>query len=430
MAYVPLVLLYFGWQIMKTKDKTVVVLCAAAYMAGAEVFFRMTKALVFYETGKYAIILLMLVGMFYRGFQKKSYPYLLYFLLLGPGILVTIHVIGVEERFRQAILFNLSGPFSLTAAALFCYGRRIRFKDLLKVLDYMVYPIIAMTVYVFLYTPSGDIGDIANSAASNPALSGGYGPNQVSTVLGLGVFILYTRFLIPYKNKWIHLLMMFFLVAMAYRALLTFSRGGVLVAILMAAAFTFFVYTRTRIKTKTKVTLKLLGTLGITIGIWFFTLLQTGGMLANRYENKDSIGREKENIATGRLQLLIVEYQAFLDHPLLGVGVGKVDDYHREKLGVSIATHNEISRMLSEHGIFGILALLILIGSPLLTKLQGRKNIYFFPFLIFWFLTVSHSAMRIALPGYIYGLSLLSLHYEKKAKKIPSKNPILRKQIG
>ncbi len=419
LAYVPLVLLYFGWQIVQTKNKTVAVLAAAAYIAGAEVFFRMTKGYLFYETGKYAVILLMLVGMFYRGFQKKSYPYLLYFVLLIPGILVTINVIGLEEKFRQTILFNLSGPMALIAGALFCYGRKIRFKDLLKILDYMVYPIIAMTIYVFLYTPGGDIADIATSAASNPALSGGYGPNQVSTVLGLGVFILYTRFLIPYKNKWIHLLMMFFLVAMAYRALLTFSRGGVLVAILMAAAFTFFVYTRTGIKTKTKVTLKLLGTLGITIGIWFFTLLQTGGMLGYRYENKDSIGREKESITTGRLELLLAEYQAFLDHPMVGVGVGKVDDYHREILGVDLPTHNEISRMFSEHGIFGIVALLILIGSPLLTKLQGRKNIYFFPLFIFWFLTVSHSSMRIALPGYMYGLSLLSLHYGKKTKKKP-----------
>ena len=106
LAYVPLVLLYFGWQIVQTKNKTVAVLAAAAYIAGAEVFFRMTKGYVFYETGKYAVILLMIVGMFYRGFQKKSYPYLLYFVLLIPGILVTINVIGLEEKFRQTILFN------------------------------------------------------------------------------------------------------------------------------------------------------------------------------------------------------------------------------------------------------------------------------------------------------------------------------------
>lgn len=359
----------------------------------------------------------MIFGMFYRGFHKKAYPYLLYFLLLIPGVLVTVEVIGLQEQFRQSIMFNLSGPFSLAVAAVFCYGRSIKFKDLLSILDLMVYPLIAMTVYVFRYTPDTEIANIANTAASNSALSGGYGPNQVSTALGLGVFILYTRFLIPYKNKWVHLIMMFFLVAMAYRALLTFSRGGVFVAIIMAGAFTFILYVITGIKTKTKVTLKLLGTLGITLGIWFFTLIQTGGMLGNRYGNKDSLGREKEDITTGRLDLLKAEFQAFLDEPLLGVGVGKVDDYHREILGVDLPTHNEISRMFSEHGIFGIIALLILMGSPLLGKLQGRKNIYFFPFFIFWFLTVSHSAMRIALPGFMYGLSLLNLHYGKKKKK-------------
>jgi O-antigen ligase len=211
--------------------------------------------------------------------------------------------------------------------------------------------------------------------------------------------------------------MMFFLVAMAYRALLTFSRGGVFVAVIISMVFTVIVYFTTGIKTKAKVTLKLLGTLGVTFGIWFFTLLQTGGMLGNRYENKDSIGREKEDITTGRLDLLLVEYDAFVKNPVFGIGVGKSKAHHEEELGVTLPTHNEISRMFSEHGSFGLIALLILIFAPLISKLSGRQNVYFYSLMGFWFLTVFHSSMRIAAPGFIYGLSLLSLDYKNDKKK-------------
>lgn len=45
----------------------------------------------------------------------------------------------------------------------------------------------------------------------------------------------------------------------------------------------------------------------------------------------------------------------------------------------------------------------------------------FYAFLAFWFATINHSAMRIAAPGFIYGLSLLNVTNEKR--------PLHRKQI-
>jgi hypothetical protein len=35
-------------------------------------------------------------------------------------------------------------------------------------------------------------------------------------------------------------------------------------------------------------------------------------------------------------------------------------------------------------------------------------------FLIFWFLTINHSAMRIAFPGFIYGLSVAIIVFKEK----------------
>ncbi len=402
------------YYIVIKKDKGLYVLLAGAYITGAEVFFRMTKAFIFYETGKYAVILFSLIGIFYLGFKRNAYPYILYFLLLLPGVLVSFEIISFDMDFRRSVLFNLSGPFCLSIAAIYCYNRKLKFRDFLKVLDYIVYPIISMTVYIILYKPN--LLEVLTSTASNFGLSGGYGPNQVATVLGLGVFILLTRFVIPYKNSVVQITMMFFMALMAYRALLTFSRGGVLVSIVMCAVFIVVFYFSTNLKTKAKISLKMVAIVGITIAIWAFTLFQTGGLIGNRYANQDALGREKEGITTGRVELLNIEIDAFKRNPVFGVGAGQVKTYFYEEEGIVSASHNEISRMLAEHGLFGILALLVLILAPIFTKMNGLKNIYFYPFLIFWGLTIAHSSMRIAAPAFIYALCLLNLDYGTKKK--------------
>lgn len=405
---------YFCWQIISRKDKELHVLLACAYFTGAEVFFRMTKAFIFYETGKYAIMWFSIMGIFFLGFKKNAFPYVLYLLLLLPGVLVSYDLIAYDANFRTAVLFNLSGPICLSLASVFIFGRTITLNKLLKILDYIVYPLISMTIYVVLYSP--DIRDVITSTASNSAVSGGYGPNQVATVLGLGVFILLTRLIIPYKNILVQWTMMFFLALMGYRALLTFSRGGVLVAVVMSVTFIVLFYFVTNLKNKAKLSLKMIGLFAVTLTIWSFTILQTGGLIGNRYANEDALGREKDDVTTGRVDLLVTEIDAFKESPILGVGVGRVTTYFETELGIELPSHNEISRMLSEHGLFGIFALLVLIFSPLITKMKGRKNIYFYPFLIFWGLTIAHSSMRIAAPAFIYALCLLNIDYAPKKK--------------
>src|SRR5690606_1446765 len=256
--------------------------------------------------------------------------------------------------------------------------------------------------------------EIITSTASNSAVSGGYGPNQVATVLGLGIFLLLTRLIIPYKNSLVQWTMMFFMILMSYRALLTFSRGGVLVAIVMSVVFIVIFYFSTNLKNKAKISLKMIGLFVVAMAIWFFTVLQTGGLIGNRYANEDALGREKDDITTGRVGLLETEIDAVKKSPILGVGVGRVKTYLEAELGIELPSHNELSRMLSEHGLFGIFALLILLFSPLITKMNGRKNIYFYPFIIFWGLTIAHSSMRIAAPAFIYALCLLNLDYAPK----------------
>ncbi|MCB0456965.1 MAG: O-antigen ligase family protein [Flavobacteriaceae bacterium] len=412
---------YLFYQIFTSTNKQQQILLAAGYMTGAEVYLRMTKALFFYETGKYLVIVFFLIGMFYQGFKKKAFPYFIYFLLLIPGIFVSYLNLNFDGEFRKMIIFNLSGPICLVFAALYCYGRTITLKDLLEVLDFMAYPLISMTVYIYLYNP--DITEVITSTVSTSETSGGYGPNQVATMLGFGVFVLFSRLLIPYKNKMVHFIMMFFLMAMSYRALITFSRGGVVAAVIMCIVFSVVLYFTTSLKTKFRLSYKLIAVIGAVFAIWLYAVLQTGGLIENRYTNKDALGREKEDVTTGRADLIQADFQAFMEDPIFGIGVGKVKSFYIERLNIELPSHNEVARMLSEHGSLGIIALLILLLAPLSTKLQGRRNIFFYPFILFWLLTIMHSSMRIAAPAFVYGLALLNIQYVSPKKDYLHRKP-------
>ena len=126
------VFLYFTFGILFKKDKQKTVFLACAYFTGAEVFFRMTKAFIFYETGKYSVIFFAMLGIFYLGFKRNAYPYVLYLLLLMPGILVSYEAITYDVNFRTSVLFNISGPICLSIAAVYSYGRSLKLKDFLQ----------------------------------------------------------------------------------------------------------------------------------------------------------------------------------------------------------------------------------------------------------------------------------------------------------
>ena len=155
--------------------------------------------------------------------------------------------------------------------------------------------------------------------------------------------------------------------------------------------------------------------------IWLFSSIQTSGLIENRYANKDALGREKADISTGRSDLISFELEEFFKNPVLGVGVGKIKELRQIAEGIEAASHNEMSRILSEHGLFGLTAFLILLFTPLLFRLKTKSNIFFYSCYLFWFLTINHSSMRIAAPAFVYGLCLLDIQYKQNRDKKPNK---------
>ncbi|MEZ4874030.1 MAG: O-antigen ligase family protein [Flavobacteriaceae bacterium] len=404
-------ILYFLFRIIQSGNKKDEVLLAAAYVTGFEVFSRMTGGAFSYEFAKYSVVMFLTIGMFYRGFKRKSWPYVLYLVMLIPGILFSAINLDYDTNMFSAISFNLSGPVCIGISALYCYDRKMPQNRINDILVAALLPIISMTAYLYVYTPN--IRDVLTGTQSNFAASGGFGPNQVATILGLGMFILFTR-LFVIKNRLINIIDLMLLILVSYRGIVTFSRGGIITAGVCAGFFFLIYFLKSNAPQKASLIPKIVLVL-VTISLtWVFTSVNTSGLIDKRYANQDAAGREKEDLTTGRAELITSELQAFYDNPFTGVGVGKIKEFREEEYGRVSASHNEVSRMLSEHGIFGLLSLAILLLTPLIFRINNKSNIYIYAFFLFWFLTINHSSMRIVAPAFVYGLSLISITHAPK----------------
>ena len=140
--------------------------------------------------------------------------------------------------------------------------------------------------------------------------------------------------------------------AFILQAVFTFSRGGVLNFLLAAPLATFWLAR----SSSRGVRAAFMG--AMLLGIAAFILLPqmnavTGGALEQRYQEFDTTGR-------GDISMLDVEI--WKDHVLLGVGPGMSAYFRLPFLGKLVAPHTEYSRLLAEHGLAGVWAILLLAG--------------------------------------------------------------------
>lgn len=391
--------------VYRTKNANNEVLYIAAYLVGVEVFLRMTGGNFNNEFVKVNVIFFMLLGMIYSNFSSNAFLYWFFLILLIPGILITATVFNPSIDIKKSLVFNLSGPVCLAISSIYMFKRRILFSDLQNILIAMALPIVSTTVYLFLFNPS--VRDVVTGTQSNFETSGGFGPNQVSTALGLGMFIFFTQLVLFSKSKMTIVINSFLLLFIAYRGIVTFSRGGIITAVVMIVCLLFLLYRFSNAKGKSKFVLVFILTGFMAVGVWTYSSFQTRGLIEKRYANQDARGREKKDRLGGREQIMNEEVKLFLENPILGVGAGMGKQIRKETFGEEVASHNEITRMFSEHGLFGIFGLLILFVTPFIMYINNRQHLYFLSFFVFWLLTINHAAMRTAAPAFVYAMSLL-----------------------
>lgn len=412
-AYLALILgMYY---IIKTQNRNHEALLVAAYIVGAEVLLRMTGGNVTYEFSKYGVMIFVLFGMYYSGFSRGATPYWLFLILLVPSVILSTIVINYNTNLRNAIAFNISGPVCLAIASLYTYRRRMPLEQLNNILLCLGMPIISCTVYLIFYTPN--IQDVVTGTQSNFETSGGFGPNQVATFLGLGMFIFFSRIILESRTKFLVILNLIIVFNISYRGMVTFSRGGMITGFLMIVLLVLFLYFKSNFRGRVKLNYIIVIISMAMISIWGYTSFQTGGLINKRYANQDAAGRVKASQFTGREDVAQNEISIFLENPIFGVGVGKGVEIREAETGTFVLSHDEITRMLAEHGALGILGLLILFFTPLVLYLENKFNMFLLCFVAFWFLTINHAAMRTAVPAFVYSLSLLNVQLGSPRKE-------------
>jgi len=400
--------------IVKNQNKNQEVLLISAYVVGSEIFFRMTGGIIIYEFAKYSIIIFMILGMYYDGFSKNAMPYWVFLILLIPGLLVATETLNLTTDLRKTISFNISGPVCLGIASIYAYNKRVSLTKLNQVLLCIGLPIISITVYLILYTP--DLKEaLVLGTGSNYTTSGGFGPNQVATIFGMGMFIFFSRLLLESKTKLLFAINIIVTFIITYRGLITFSRGGMITGFVMIILLLLYLYRSTQHQGKSKLHFLFGFMVLMFLATWIYTSNQTDGLIEKRYANQDASGRVKESQFTGREEIFTNEINSFIDNPIFGVGVAKGVEIRTNLTGEVALTHNEISRMLAEHGLFGIMALLILFLTPIILFLDNKQHIFLWCFMLFWLLTINHAAMRLSAAAFVYSLTLLKVYINEES---------------
>jgi hypothetical protein len=409
-VYSILIVFYGIYKIMAKKNSDGSAHIFAAYSVGIEVLFRMNSGGFSYEWGKYAVVLFLVLGILVGAKKKIPFIFIALILLLLPSIMYVDF--GSFDMSRQMVSFNLSGPITLGVAAIYFYRRRIPLPQFRRTLLAMLYPIAAMSIFV--YFRSGALEDVEFTTESNFQASGGFGPNQVSTIFGLGIMLIALAYFLNIKLFRIKYIGVILILSFLVRGLATFSRGGML-APAIAIATTIIIMTLMDSRFKDKLNRLVFAFFFIfVVGFFGFYYVNevSGGLLEMRFKGESMYNKEKSNMFSGREEIFEEDLMIFRENAITGVGPGMATFKRGEISGIEVSAHIEYSRLLAEHGIFGIGVILIIVIVPVMTFFRLKSTddrIILVMCTAFIFVTLGHAAMRIAAPGFIYGLAYIHL---------------------
>lgn len=362
------------------------------YVTGAEVLWRMCRAPIPWETAKHAIWFVCLLTFVHNTKVSRAWLPVLYFSLLIPGCVLTFASLSLDQA-RQQVAFTCAGHLCLALCAIRFADLRLTPAVMTRLGVVLLGPILGMAFIVFFRLATTDV---AFGSGSTVAASGGYGPNQVSAVLGLGALLTVFLFVAEQRSqvlRWVFAAITLWLLG---QAAMTLSRTGIYLfgAGLMSAA-PFLV----RWKGAGHRFLLVL----LVLGAGTFAALPTldaftGGKLSARLADQGSTGRDE----VARLDLLVWQ-----DNVLFGVGAG-VSTYVRGAMGDNHAAHTEYTRLLADHGLLGLAAILVLLtmaGLAFWRAPRPWERALITSFTVFSLLFMLVSAMRLAIPAILLALT-------------------------
>ncbi|MBZ0115117.1 MAG: O-antigen ligase family protein [Thermoanaerobaculia bacterium] len=371
-----------------------VAVAAIGYICGAEVLWRGTGAHSFWETGKYSSLLIaaLVVVVASRSWKGAQMTGGVYALLMLPSITI------LPYFDRSEVAFNISGPIALGGLTLVFSGITLSLGELRTALATTLAPIVGLVALAASSTFA--VADPTELVAGGKATTAGIGPNQVSAILGLGMLACLALGLLV-RRRLTRVSLGVFALWLSAQALLSLSRGGFWGALGAIVGGAFFLLRDRRRRGQLIVGVVLVGTL---FQFLVFPAIDsfTGGIVSARFSDAHS---------TGRIDIARADLEIFQENPAFGIGPGQSYKEHARTFRASSA-HTEYSRLLSEHGSFGLAALVLMVLMSLTAIAKCRSDFEracTIAFLLWAGLFMGHSAMRLAAPAFMFALAATRL---------------------
>lgn len=388
------------------------------YLIPTELFGRMVEGNPFipWEVGKYLGMFLLIYGISLNQSQKRGSTGWWILLLSIPGLLLCILA---NQNIYVDVAYNYLGIFDLSLSVIYFSNKKLSPEKIKQTFRVIFLGAVSTLIYVFFRTP--DFSDLEFELNANFAVTAGFGSNQVSTVLGLAfgllAFLWLHRLTLFNKSFWDLSLAAVFLLW----SLLSFSRGGVVSAVLPILIIILINRGSGLRYSPRKISITLiLGIFLLLPAVFYMANQVTKGQLLLRYKG-ESYGtlhankkKDINQLTTGRAKIFESDVEIWMDNFLFGVGAGQ-SYYERLDYGNrKIASHVEISRLLSEHGLLGLIISIIFLVTPLKMYFSASHP-FQKSFLIFCFTlaiaTSMHSAMRTFVTPFFYGLAFVKIYF-------------------
>jgi len=350
-----------------TKLNTPLLLASTmVYLGAFELIARMTKCSPFipWEASKYIFTVLSIIGILFTfSFSRKKIVGFLIIMLTIPAILID----KSEMAKLNDIIFNVLGIINIGLGLIFFSALTIKKSRYIDLFSLLIYPCIAVLTYTFIKTP--DLQDINFSLGALTATSGEFGSNQVSTVFGLGFLLMSMACVLDWKMLGSKIIDGLVAVAFLIQGLFTFSRGGMIGGGLALLLFLYFLIYKNQHASAIPKSVK---RYSIPALIVFFLAINyanelTGGKLLFRYQGetegtlRGSRDRDLNTLTSNRNLIFFSDIELWLENPVLGSGAGS-SKYLRAE-GQGTAAHIELSRLLAEQGLPGLIIFLLILYS-------------------------------------------------------------------
>jgi hypothetical protein len=344
-----LVIVLYGWIFYKviTARHDYQALAYIFFVSGLEIFTKVSKSYPTWEWSKQFIIFLMIVLLIKRGKGQVINPFLFYSLFLLPGLFL----FDIPDL-KGSLAYLYPGWMLALGYAIFS-SLNYHAEAIYDLYRWMLYGFVYGIVFLVINAVNLDAVAYGHGTASAAV---GFSGNQFTNAIAAPLFLIFIAFYFRLQILAKPILAFIFL-ALFYQGLITVSRGGMLSFAVSVCAVILYTFISSKAKTPKQGIVFLI--LAILPLFWVFSYVneRTNDSLLLRFTGKsEKQAFELRDYSSGRFKIDEGDWITFVKNPMIGVGVTN-SGANNEILEVK--SHNEFMRHLSEHGLFGVVALLV-----------------------------------------------------------------------